>query len=97
MTDGAGVLRSAHGLAAATKTLDVLAERAATDIGPESWETTNLLTVASALAGAAARRQETRGCHWREDFPEADPRWRVRLVQRLDSDGRLDVDEEPVR
>ena len=38
----------------------------------ESWETTNLLTISTALADAAALREETRGSHWREDFPERD-------------------------
>ena len=97
MTDGAGVLRNADGLAAAAKTLDVLAERRTDVVGPESWETTNLLSVATALAGAAARREETRGCHWREDFPATDARWQARLVQRLTGDGAWQVDEEPVR
>jgi L-aspartate oxidase len=40
----------------------------------ESWETTNLLTVAGALADAALLREETRGSHWREDFPDRDDR-----------------------
>ena len=35
----------------------------------EGWETTNLLTVATALTAAARAREETRGSHWREDFP----------------------------
>jgi L-aspartate oxidase len=30
------------------------------------------VTVSSALAAAAALRGETRGSHWREDFPERD-------------------------
>ena len=38
----------------------------------DAWETTNLLTVSSALVEAADRREETRGSHWREDFPERD-------------------------
>ncbi len=38
----------------------------------ESWETTNLVTISTALADAAALREETRGSHWREDFPERD-------------------------
>jgi L-aspartate oxidase len=96
MTDGAGVLRNADGLAAAAKTLDVLAERRTADVRPESWETTNLLTVATALTAAAARREETRGCHWREDYPATEDRWRVRLVQRLTAAGDWRVDEEPV-
>jgi len=96
MTDGAGVLRNADGLGAAAKTLDVLAERHTADVGPESWETTNLASVATALTTAALRREETRGCHWREDFPATEARWQLRLVQRLDPTGSWLVDEEPV-
>jgi len=88
MTEGAGVLRSAETLESVAKTLDVVAVRTDADPAPETWETTNLLTVAAALVGAASRRTETRGCHWREDFPDADDRrWRVRIVQRLAADG----------
>ena len=45
---------------------------AAEEVDLESWETTNLLTISTALADAAALREETRGSHWREDFPERD-------------------------
>ncbi len=96
MTDGAGVLRNAAGLGAAAKTLDVLAERRTTDVGPEAWETTNLLSVAAALTEAALLREETRGCHWREDFPATDERRRVRLVQSMTAAGSLHIDDEPV-
>jgi L-aspartate oxidase len=96
MTDGAGVLRNADGLGAVTKTLTEIAERCTDDVGPEAWETTNLLSVATALTAAASCREETRGCHWRDDFPAPDPRWRVRLVQRLTANGSWQVDEEPV-
>ena len=45
-------------------------------VDQESWETTNLLTVSVVLAAAAALREETRGSHWREDFPDRDDaRW----------------------
>ncbi|MGZ4498138.1 MAG: L-aspartate oxidase, partial [Nocardioides sp.] len=37
-----------------------------------AWETSNLVTISAALTAAAARREETRGSHWREDFPERD-------------------------
>ena len=37
-----------------------------------AWETTNLLTVGSALLAAAQEREETRGSHWREDHPDRD-------------------------
>ncbi len=67
------MLRSATSLAQAAKRLDVLAG-VGSDVAPHlaCWETTNLHTVATALTHAAAARMETRGCHWREDFPESD-------------------------
>ena len=72
MTSRVGVLRSADGLAEAALLLDKLAGLRADEINQESWETTNLLTIGAALTDAAALRQETRGSHWREDFPERD-------------------------
>ncbi|MBS2939700.1 L-aspartate oxidase [Nocardioides sp. J2M5] len=71
MTARVGVLRDADGLAEA---LDVLAalEHGDPEVGPPAWETTNLVTVSTALTEAAALRTETRGSHWREDFPDRD-------------------------
>jgi L-aspartate oxidase len=97
MTEGAGVLRNADSLAAAAKVLDQLSGRTAAQPGPESWETTNLLTIASALVAAAERRVETRGSHWRDDYPDRDDeRWRVRWRSRLDAAGELTGDTEDV-
>ena len=72
MSAEVGVLRNAGGLAEATAELDKLAGVHAEVVDLESWETTNLVTISTALADAAALRQETRGSHWREDFPERD-------------------------
>ncbi|WGX96206.1 L-aspartate oxidase [Nocardioides sp. L-11A] len=72
MSSRAGVLRSAPGLAEAGVVLDKLAGHAADTVDQASWEATNLLTISAALADAAALRRETRGSHWREDFPERD-------------------------
>lgn len=72
MTSRVGVLRNAEGLADATGLLDKLAGVRAEVVDQLSWETTNLLTISLALADAAALREETRGSHWREDFPERD-------------------------
>jgi L-aspartate oxidase len=72
MTSRVGVLRNAEGLGEAAGLLDKLAGVRAEVVDQESWETTNLLTISIALADAACLREETRGSHWREDFPERD-------------------------
>ena len=72
MTSRVGVLRNATGLAEAASVLDKLAGVTTDVVDQQSWETTNLLTISSALADAAALREETRGSHWREDFPDRD-------------------------
>ncbi|MEV0453064.1 L-aspartate oxidase [Streptomyces sp. NPDC050600] len=97
MTEGAGVLRSAQSLSDAADALEGLrldaeGERKAAEPGVDSWETTNLLCVARVLVAAAQEREETRGCHWREDRPDRDDAdWRRHLVVRLTSDRRLVV------
>jgi L-aspartate oxidase len=72
MTARAGVLRSAEGLRAGLDRLGELAAGPAATIGQDAWEATNLLTISTLLAQAALLREETRGSHWREDFPERD-------------------------
>jgi L-aspartate oxidase len=71
MTDRVGVLRSADGLDLAAKALEDLAASPG-EAGTAAWETTNLVSISAALTAAAALREETRGSHWREDFPERD-------------------------
>ncbi len=46
---------------------------------PFAWETQNMLTVAYAVATGAATRCESRGVHYRTDYPDADPRWRCHI------------------
>ncbi|MFF8275180.1 L-aspartate oxidase [Streptomyces lateritius] len=101
MTTGAGVLRSETSLREASAALDALhigavpdgtADQKSAEPGTEAWETTNLLAVARFLVAAAYRREETRGCHWREDRPERDDTaWRRHLVVRLTPERTLDV------
>lgn len=99
MTEGAGVLRSADSLSEAAARLarihaeaaGALAEDGKTaEPGVDTWETTNLLCVARVLVAAAQRREETRGCHWREDRPDRDDEaWRRHIVVRLNADRTL--------
>lgn len=96
MSRGAGVVRSAASMADTAAGLALLAEQAhfhvaeekPADPRVETWEAANLLLVATALVAAAAQREETRGCHWREDFPERDDaHWRRHLITTLAASG----------
>jgi len=80
----AGLVRDADGLTM------VLAEisRLEQDLAPvlataapsrELGELRNLLAAGRLLAAAALARRESRGAHYRADFPELDPRWGRRM------------------
>ena len=97
-TNGTGPLRDADGLAA---TLTALAEvptdadrrqadgRLLAQPQPSEWETTNVHQMATIIAAAAYQRQESRGGHFRTDFPAHDEAWRLRQELALDPDGDL--------
>ena len=87
MTEQVGVLRAAGGLDTAVHELAALAGKPG-EIGTSAWEATNLLTISTALAGAARLRRETRGSHWREDFPDRDDEhWSGHIDARLSPTG----------
>ncbi|MBX3364460.1 MAG: L-aspartate oxidase [Phycisphaeraceae bacterium] len=44
---------------------------------PEGWEVQNMLLTGALIARSAAWREESRGCHWRDDFPAAREEFRV--------------------
>ena len=55
----------------------------------DDWRRRNLVTVALLIARAALRREESRGGHFRQDFPARDDdRWRFHVVEARES---LDV------
>jgi L-aspartate oxidase len=84
MSRHVGVVRDAAGLARARKEIEAIAaelrEGSATE-PPQSdartrrayWELRNLVDVARAVIAAADQRRESRGAHYRADFPEPDP------------------------
>ena len=86
MWQRAGVYRDRAGLTAAVEQLTVLRAHveAAVDAGraftTASWRVASLVTVASLVARAALRREESRGGHARTDFPDRDDlHWKHRV------------------
>jgi len=57
----------------------------------------NLLTVSEAIARAAVERKESRGAHFREDFPNKDTAaGKFNIVVRKGTDGSMQVRREPL-
>src|SRR3954451_18607474 len=55
----------------------------------------NMLTVSECVARSGLLRQESRGAHTRDDYPEMSAEWRRKLlVCQLDADGAVSVTEE---
>jgi L-aspartate oxidase len=80
MSRHAGGLRNAAGLDRCLAELSRLAAEVGGVPGVESWEATNLISVATAVAVSARLREESRGAHWRDDFDERSFRWLGHLI-----------------
>lgn len=97
MSAHAGVIRTAAGLQRMSASLHRLSAQRSSEPNTDSWEATNLVTVASALVVAAGLRTETRGSHWREDYPAADDGWLGHLQLRLGPDGTIATEYVPIK
>ena len=57
----------------------------------------NLLLVSEAVTRSAIERRESRGGHFREDYPDKDPAFgKVNLVIRKGKDGRMELSRVPI-
>jgi L-aspartate oxidase len=97
MSRGAGVLRSSDSLVATNSDLTRIGDRTSTTPCVEAWETTNLFQLAQAILKAALIRQETRGSHWRADFPKTSDAWLKRIIQTIDRDGQWHTEYQEVK
>ncbi|WP_198370473.1 L-aspartate oxidase [Roseomonas rosulenta] len=109
MWDKAGILRDGAGLAEAARGLDALeaeTDAAGVDGRDRAFNLTwhdwlNLksqLLVSRAIVAAAQAREESRGAHWREDFPHTNPDAAGLAATRVTlRDGAIALDWQEVR
>lgn len=95
-TKGAGAVRNATGLKETLEKLAQISNKTTQSSSTQSWEASNLLTVSTMIAQAALRREESRGSHWRSDFPQRnDERWLVRINGKI-VEGKLELSETAI-
>jgi succinate dehydrogenase / fumarate reductase, flavoprotein subunit len=102
-----GIVRREEEMSQALEGLGALRERAARVSVPGNreynpgWHTAldlqNLLTVAEAVTRSAIERKESRGGHFRDDYPEKDATYAgFNIVVRRGSDGGMVVEHAPI-
>jgi succinate dehydrogenase / fumarate reductase flavoprotein subunit len=106
MNDLVGIIRRAGEIESALGQLEKFRERAAavTASGGRAYnpgwhlalDLRNMLLVSECVARAALEREESRGGHSRDDFPEMSPEWRkVNVICSLDGD-RVTLKRQPL-
>ncbi len=80
MWERVGILRDRDSLKRALKEFDQIAS------GNLGTSSRNFITLATLVATAALWREESRGGHFRDDFPDQREEWRVHSIQKLDAD-----------
>ncbi len=102
MNDLVGIIRKAEEIEKAIARLEDFKKRAAAvgavggRVYNPGWhvclDLKNLLLVAECIARAALLRQESRGGHTRDDFPQMSPKWRQRnLICQLTNNGATEA------
>ncbi|MEJ5292924.1 MAG: FAD-binding protein [Candidatus Methanosuratincola sp.] len=96
MWNDVGIIRSARGLQEALATFNRIREEGIR--AENSLELTlvqMMLDMAEVTAMAASLREESRGAHYRDDFPKEDEKWMKRIVFAL-KEGNCEVTYIPV-
>ncbi|MGD0765073.1 MAG: FAD-binding protein, partial [Dehalococcoidia bacterium] len=82
MWDDVGIIRSGESLTRARETLAAWDRDVVQPSDRPSHELANLLLAGRLVTEAALMREESRGAHYRTDFPEASEAWRRHLIFR---------------
>jgi L-aspartate oxidase len=80
--DKAGIIRERDGLTQAAGVLAAWQQTLRPPTDQPSYELSNLVLTGRILIEAALIREESRGAHFRSDFPETSPRWQCHIVWR---------------
>lgn len=107
MQANVGIVRMQDEMIEALNGLDVLRNRSARTFVPGNidfnpgWHTAldlhNLLIVSEAIARSAIERQESRGGHFREDFPEKDPAFsKFNFAVKKTESGAMSISQIPI-
>ena len=104
MWDHAGILRDESSLREGLDRLEAVRERAADmRVGPVTSESFELavdvgfmLTAAEAVLRGALEREESRGAHYRTDYPDVDPDWQRNVYFDAADLGGMTLRTEPV-
>ncbi len=101
MFEGALVVRTADSLSKTLKDLERIRRKLGnTKIADKRQvhavlELQNLIEVGIAIAQTAIYRTESRGSHYREEFPASNPKWQKRLLLQYE-DGKIQIKEEGI-
>jgi succinate dehydrogenase / fumarate reductase flavoprotein subunit len=107
MQANVGIVRTQDEMIEALNGLDILRNRAARTFVPGNidfnpgWHTAldlkNLLIVSEAIARSAIERRESRGGHFREDFPDKDPAFaKFNFAVKKTEDGAMSISQIPI-
>lgn len=102
MTDKVSVFRTKTGIMEAIEILNQLKERVKhTALSGKSlcmnqelvqrWEIDNLLAVARIICEAALKREESRGAHFRDDFPDRRDEFNYHTLVTMSQSGRIEL------
>ncbi len=85
MWDKVGIVRSGEALSRSATTLAAWERALGGPSDRPSYELANLILVGRLMAEAALLREESRGAHFRSDFPHPSPGWQRHIVFRAES------------
>lgn len=96
MWNNVAIIRRAQGLKIALQRIATIKERMAHMIVPDvtgynqhlqdALELENMILVAEIVAKAALRREESRGAHFRADYPDTRDEWKKSIIQNINGE-----------